>query len=322
MRHLFLLFFLSICIVGGLNAQNIIIEGVITDEDTGEPIPFAAVATRFNQGGFANESGQYHIEFPAGTGIDSVYSSHLSYIQRAFSVAGLEPGQVHELNIQLKSSIVALELVEVTTRMDPVYLIKKVLRNVSKTYGAEKFILKAYYREYSIEENEYSQFTEALVTVKDTDYSAPRLHSNIYLDRISRAPYKGAVNESMRHGDENPIYTLYEGFSNGARRHTLHWMSSGKVDFFKDFEFNRLAVYMNRRDTIVRIGYELVPERTGLSARTLKLFSGWTKGEILINVNDLAFIQITRGNEKGSSFSESTYHKIRAALATVVTSTT
>lgn len=311
MRHFFLFFSLSVLFVTGLSAQNIIVEGVISDEDTGEPIPFAAVATRFNQGGFANESGQYHIEFPASLGIDSIYSSHLSYTPKAYSVTGLEPGRVNEINIELKSSIVALDMVKVTSRMDPIYLIKKTLRNVSKTYGAEKFILKGYYREYSIEDNEYSEFTEALITVKDSDYTAPKFHSSIYLDRINLSTYKGEVNETMRHGDENPLYTLYEGFSNGARRHTLHWMTSGKVDFFEDFEFNRLAIYTNGRDTIVRVGYEMVPERTGFSKRTLQLFSGWTKGEILINVNDLAFIQITRGNEKGSSYSESTYHKIR-----------
>jgi hypothetical protein len=269
------------------------------------------VATRLNQGVFANESGEYLIEFPVGAGIDSIYSSHVSYAQRAYPVLGLGPDRAHEINIQLRSSIVALDVVEVTARMDPIYLIKSALTNVPKVYGSTEFVLKGYYREYSIENDEYSEFTEALIAVKDAYYRSPKARSTIYLDKIKRSKYKGEIQETIRHGDENPIYTLYEGYSNGARQQTLHWMTSGKVDFFEDFEFSRLGVFTSGRDTVVRIGYEMVPERTGLSPRTLQLFSGWTKGEIMINVNDMAFIEITRGNEKGSSFSQSTYHKIQ-----------
>lgn len=294
-----------------MNAQNVVVTGTVTDEETGDPIPFAAVATRYNQGGFANESGQYRIEFTPSEAVDSIYSSHVSYLQRGYSVRGLGPDREHVINIQLRSSIIALDLVEVTISMDPVFLIKRALKNIPEAYGSREFVMNAYYREYSIEENEYSQFTEALVTIKDSYYHSPKSRSAIYLDKLKNTKYKGEIKETMRHGDENPMYTLYEGYSNGARLHTLHWMTSGKVDFFKDFEFNRLGIYANRRDTIVRIGYEMVPERTGLSARTLQLFSGWTKGEILINISDMAFIEITRGNEKGSSFSQSTYHKIR-----------
>lgn len=311
MHHFLSVVFFSLLFSLGLNAQNVVITGTITDEETGEPIPFAAVATRYNQGGFANESGQYRIEFTPSESVDSIYSSHVSYQQRGYSVRGLGPEREHEINIQLRSSIIALDLVEVTTRMDPVFLIKKALKNIPKVYGYPEFVMKAYYREYSIEENEYSEFAEALITINDSHYNSPKARSKIYLDDLKTSGYKGEIRETMRHGDENPIFTLYEGYSNGARLHTLHWMTSGKVDFFKDFEFNRLGVYMNRRDTIVRIGYEMVPERTGLSARTLQLFSGWTKGEILINITDMAFIEITRGNEKGSSFSQSSYHKIR-----------
>jgi len=120
MRHFFTVVFITLLYSLGLSAQNIVITGTITDESTGEPIPFAAVATRSNQGGFANESGQYRIEFAPSTEIDSIYSSHVSYTQRSYSVRDLEPGQVYQIDIQLRSSIISLDQIQVTERMDTV----------------------------------------------------------------------------------------------------------------------------------------------------------------------------------------------------------
>ena len=181
MRHFFALTLLIFLCSAGINAQDVVVTGTVTDEDTGEPIPFAAVATRYNQGGFANESGQYRIEFTPSESVDSIYSSHVSYLQRGYSVRGLGPDREHVINIQLRSSIIALDLVEVTVSMDPVFLIKKALKNVPEVYGSREFVMNAYFREYSIEENEYSQNTEALNTIKNWEYHTLLLEKSIRL---------------------------------------------------------------------------------------------------------------------------------------------
>jgi len=311
MRFTLLIALLLAFITVPLVAQNVVLEGTVVDEETGEPIPYAAISTRFNQGSFANETGAYRIEFPADQGVDSVYVSQIGYTQRGVDVSNYVAGTVNRLDLRLRVSIISLDVVEVTLEMDPIYLIKRALRNIPYVYGCEEYLIQAYYREYSIEGDQYAEFTEAMVTIKDQPYYSPKAYAAIYLDNLKKEDYKGQVAESLRHGDQNPLYTLYQGYSNGARRHTLHWMTSGDIDFFEAFSFERMGVYSNGRDTIVRIGFELVPERTGMTKRTLKLFAGWTKGEIYINMNDNAFIKITRGDEDGSSYSESTYHKIR-----------
>jgi len=302
---------LLVMLAGQLSAQFTKVRGTITDKDTGDPIPFVFLVLKNHQkyGSVTNELGQYELAFVEAHRADTAIISHVGYENYSFPLSAMTD-TINQLDIELKSTIITLSTVEVTQEYEPVGLIKRVLANIPKVYGHPRYVLQAYYREYSLNKKGYADFTEAMVAISDGAYASKKQTASVYLDHLETTGYSGDLSVALRYGNENPVNTLYEKQANSARVHNIHWMSAEGVNFFDAFDFRRLGVYLGNKDTLVKIGYEINPERAGISERALNMLSGWTKGELIINKTDLAILSNSRGNSDGDAFSEVTYNKV------------
>lgn len=314
MKHfLRLSFFLSLAVFStlDLSAQTErTLEGKVVDSNTGDAVAFAYVVVgRAQQRGvLTNELGEYSLRLLPEDLLDTLFVTRIGYRRFAFSLEDLEADQT-TLDISLESEYVTIPVITVRATMTPEYIIQQTLKLIPENYGAPRFLASGYYRQFGLRNGAYTDLTEAYVTIDDQTYNDPKYRSTVYLDHLEREQFTDQETSDLFFGSENPIYSLYEKQNNSARYHHIHWMSFGKTKFFDAFDFEIINVYARRKDTIVAIGYEINLEKAGLSEVALKTLSGWTRGEVWINVTDYAIIRNMRGDENGNVYSEVYYNK-------------
>ncbi|MCB0632535.1 MAG: TonB-dependent receptor, partial [Lewinella sp.] len=100
-----------ILLAGGLCAQNAIVKGMVTDQTTGEALPFANVAAG-NFGVTTDLDGSYSLEIPAGK-----YTIKVSYVGYTTYSADLEltTGETIELDLALSPESTLLNTATVTS---------------------------------------------------------------------------------------------------------------------------------------------------------------------------------------------------------------
>ncbi len=143
-------FILFLIISVNLSAQNKkLISGRITDNKTGEPIPFATVSLKHQLiGTNSNEYGLFDFYFPQDVSNDSIVISSLGYKSKAFSTTLATT----QLDVKLESYSVALPEV-VIRALTPTDYIRMAMRKVKENYPQKPFQSQAYYREQVNENN-------------------------------------------------------------------------------------------------------------------------------------------------------------------------
>lgn len=108
-------------------AQTISISGVVLDDDTGEPIPFASVYLQKTTTGVAADfDGAFAISFPAGAA-DSIVFSAVGYVTAVKRIASL-PKQ--PLTIRLKPESFSLSEIVVLAGENPANeIVRRIIRN-------------------------------------------------------------------------------------------------------------------------------------------------------------------------------------------------
>lgn len=116
-----------------------IYKGLVTDADSGDPIPFASVGLKgVNSGGTTNFQGEY--TFQSKVASDSLFVSFVGYTRRVKWVAKT-PG-LHQIDFQIKPNTAALSEVKVYSGENPAF---KILRAVQANRGLnDRSHLKAY----------------------------------------------------------------------------------------------------------------------------------------------------------------------------------
>lgn len=94
-------------------SQDQIIEGVIVDAKTRQPIPYAAIGiVDENVGTVSNEDGLFRLAIPSQFTNDSLTFSEVSHLQKKLSINYLLNSQ--EITIALEEAVIELRTVEIT----------------------------------------------------------------------------------------------------------------------------------------------------------------------------------------------------------------
>ncbi|MBN1597187.1 MAG: carboxypeptidase-like regulatory domain-containing protein [Bacteroidales bacterium] len=117
--------FLSLFISFGVLAQKTVISGIVTDEETGEPLPFVNIVFLHSHiGAISDFDGIFYIETSYAT--DTLIASSLGYIpQKKF----IKTGMTQKINFTLKPTSLAIEEVVVRPGENPAF---KILRSISE----------------------------------------------------------------------------------------------------------------------------------------------------------------------------------------------
>ena len=138
-----LIFFLFM-ITWTLSAQTTTVQGLITDQETGQPIPYVTILFKNTQIGTLSDS-TGHYKLISKNKVDSIQFSAVGYHGKTFAVL---PLKVMDLPVSLLSDMIKIQTVNVTPDDGPVRRIMKEMVDRKKQNNPAKYPRYAY-RKYT-----------------------------------------------------------------------------------------------------------------------------------------------------------------------------
>ncbi|HUS86195.1 MAG TPA: carboxypeptidase-like regulatory domain-containing protein [Bacteroidales bacterium] len=144
------------------------ISGLITDEETGETLPYATIGIkRKGIGTISNSEGEFTLKITADCLDDTLSISYLGYSKRTIPVnQAIETN----FNIGLKYEYVSIPEVIIRTR-EPIELIRNAVTNIAENYGTTPSKLTAFYRESVRKKDKLHLYSEAVLDIYKSPYS-------------------------------------------------------------------------------------------------------------------------------------------------------
>jgi len=148
-------------------AQSFYISGLIVDDETLEPLPFATVAIKNKgRGTVANSNGEYGINIPPDCLKDTLYVSYLGYIGRDIPVEA-SPG--NNFTITMQKEFIPIPEIIIRTQV-PQEIIYKTLSAIDENYGTTPAMLTGFYREGVLKKTELQNYSEAVLSIYKSAY--------------------------------------------------------------------------------------------------------------------------------------------------------
>lgn len=148
--------------------ENIIIRGAVAEGRKGEPIPYCNIAIVSKAlGTMTNQNGRFILKVPKTLMNDTLVFSSLGFESFILPIASYDGT---ELAIELSKKTYNLRSVDVI-RYDPAFLLFKVDENIPLNYDNEYSLFSTFYRELTMENNEYIDISEAVLQVMKAPYT-------------------------------------------------------------------------------------------------------------------------------------------------------
>lgn len=153
----FAISFLSLLAVQKAVAQETVVNGRVTDAETGDPLPFVNVLF---QGTYIGTTSDFDGYFSLST-VENVDSLEVSYIGYHKRVKAVTKGEVQTINFQLATDVVSLSEVVIVAGENPAYpIIRSAVKNKKKN---DKKSLEAYeFESYNKLEVDVNQIPDRL----------------------------------------------------------------------------------------------------------------------------------------------------------------
>ncbi len=249
--------------------------GKVYDNQSKNAISFASITIKgTNIGTVANSAGEFIIKIPQTYANESLEFSSLGYRTVTIFIGLL--GEI-ENEIYLEPTSYYLEEVEIR-KIDPVGLIRDVLRNIPANYGNDPSMLTAFYRETIRQNRNYVAVSEAVLDVYKSGYG--KAFDN---DRIKI--FKGRKSQDVTRMD-TVLFKLQGGpfyiFMLDVARHPGDLLSGDILDYY-DFNLGGIITIDQRNAYAVTFDQK--------KHITLPLF----KGTIYIDIKTKAIVAIEFG---------------------------
>lgn len=304
-----------LCLSGSLSAQRTI-SGIVVDAADGKPLSFVNVFLKSDQqyGVLTNERGEYRITLSEDQLSDRLVFSLLSYQTHEESLQQLDPDQA-AFNLQMETSFLELAEIVVISDLGLRALVQRAIDAIPNNYGTGKYLLRAYSRQYDLDDGAYAQTVEAMLTIQDGIYHKPGPKKvsgpKAWISQYRISDYTGNARENMRLYN-NAQYSLLSGYSgwvNKVRDHQVHWLASWGEKPMKMMTFFNRGEYLSGTDTLVRIQYNVRPKMAGIDSSTAREYDDFLSGEVLINKTDYAILRITNGKPSGDWYQDAVFQK-------------
>ena len=280
----FILLFGLFCIVLPGWTQKIALTGKVSDTDTGEALPYAAIAIKGKPvGTIANLQGEFDFYFEAAYRNDILVISMLGYLNYEAPIWSLLAEQ--PLQIRLTKSITMLEEVVVTDSLDTGGEIFRIaLSRIDQNYPMQPFLMDGFYRDVKKVGGTSIALLEAAVKIYDDNYAEPRnknkLRERVKLVEVRKSigydnkftSYFGQTNlleDLLLHNNirYRQIETDEEFFASMAREPDSHYNGHDIFVVSTTDQFF-LKVYIDKTDySIVHLEFEMETSGDNLATR-------------------------------------------------------
>ncbi|MEM9928348.1 MAG: carboxypeptidase-like regulatory domain-containing protein, partial [Bacteroidota bacterium] len=295
-----------------LSAQRTL-QGILTDAATGEPLAYAYVFLEQDQqyGVISNERGEYQINLDSTQMNDRLVFSLMSYQPHYLRLADLEPEQSF-YNLRMNTSFLELQEIVILSDRGLRNIVQEVLDNIPNRYGSDHHLLKAYFRKYDIENQEYTQLVEAMLTIKDGAYTDPKKSVKSWIDEFRMSDYQGYGRKRFqtRKQQQPALLNGYATFMNSARSHNLHWVTTALKQGLEVLQFTNRGEYLEGQDTLIRIAYHWDIKANGGDAEQQARLKAYFSGEVLINRTKKVMLRNTVGNLDKGFYTDAAYQQV------------
>jgi hypothetical protein len=159
-----------------IKPESFYISGLIADNETLEPLPFATIGIKNKgRGTVANSNGEYGINITPDCLNDTLYVSYLGYIGREIPV---EATHGNNFTIMMQKEFISIPEIIIKTQV-PQEIIYKTLSAIPKNYGTTPAILTGFYREGVMKKSELQSYSEAILSIYKSAYNATLLGDQI-----------------------------------------------------------------------------------------------------------------------------------------------
>jgi hypothetical protein len=160
-------------------SQSLKIRGVITDQDSSEPIEYATISLyNSSVSTYSNASGAFELSVNAG---DTLKVSSVGFKNKYTVARSAAP-----LTITMEREIISLD--GVVVHADTIYkVVERAFKQIKKNYPRSKYYREAFFREYAKKDNSYVRLIEAAVSEFDNGFSSPHENQRIRIDEIRKS---------------------------------------------------------------------------------------------------------------------------------------
>jgi hypothetical protein len=280
MIKIFLLIIPVFTLVNHVSGQELEeIKGKIVDGNN-RPLPYATIRLKnISIGVVSNQSGDFRLPLKPQFSQDTLIISYIGYAIKKLPIAQLTP----ELSniIVLQESPTTLAQLEIHSkrrrRLSAKKIVAAAISNINLNYPIGPFTYVAYYRDYQITNNTYTNLNEAMVRVLDSGFETNdqidtklellqyRINKTFPVDSLSGMPYDNKEKKFVPRavlgsfgGNELAILRVHDALRN------YNYYSYSFVEIFnKDFINNHAfklskVVRYNRivpnKDQLIRAG--------------------------------------------------------------------
>lgn len=168
-----------------------IISGLIVDEESGEPLPFASIALKNKgRGTVSNSNGEFGLRITPDCLDDTLSVSYLGFTGREIPV---RQSLGNDFTIAMRREFIPIPEIIIKTQ-SPQEIILKTASSIPRNYGNSPAILTGFYREGVMKKNELQIYSEAVLQIYKSAYSGSLLGDQIKI-------YKSRKIENMDASD-------------------------------------------------------------------------------------------------------------------------
>ena len=298
MKHFLLIIFLFIfCCSSSLIAQDY---SATVIDSKGDKVAFAHVFFNNEQarGSITNEAGEFTIYVKPENEKDSLVISILGYNTKFVNYADIDK---YDNTITMQSSNVQLNEIVILSDTYLKSILKEAIAAIPQNYPKEKFLVKAYYQEYTISDSEYSEMIEADIAMVSDGYIKNGALQKVYLNQLRKTEDNRLIPDRLR-TDRNMVITLLNSNTllnrSFAKYKRYNKASITPEEFISDVDqLRNISVHSQQvqdQDTILTIKFSdpifksIFNVNSSLSESLFVLVS--------INLSTKAFVRIIHGD--------------------------
>lgn len=170
-------------------AEKFYVSGLVVDNETMEPLPFATIGIKNKgRGTVSNSNGEFGINIMPDWMNDTLYVSYLGYIAREIPVGTL-PGNSYTISMQ--KEFISIPEIIIRTQV-PQEILYKTLSLIPENYGTTPAMLTGFYREGVLKKSELQSYSEAVLNIYKSAYNATFFGDQIRVFKSRKIENTGA----------------------------------------------------------------------------------------------------------------------------------
>jgi len=163
---LFIVFILFFSYTQTALSQSKVIEGIVVDSKTKEPLPYATVGIKNTLVGTAtNSEGRFIISIPSNLMDSSLFCSYMGYKDFEIQVRSFDS----KIRINMDLDTFTLDEIEIRP-WQPWDYVWNAMQKIPENYAQKPYMSSGYYSEYMSENDVFLKFTEGVIETYNPAY--------------------------------------------------------------------------------------------------------------------------------------------------------